>query len=268
MKKMVLFLLSILLFGVRFPVVMGEGYSVDQEVVEEVFEDSDFDEDFDYDEFDYDLEEEPENTVEEVEPEVKPETTEPEAAAEEVAEEVAEEPAKPEEMIDPSPSMSQKMMWQFIEDELLLGPGYLSAFMTPLKGLGAAGALSLLIQDNASSEGLSPRGCVKDAVKTISERAANSPFVQKTLLAIWAVAGYKLTKWTIECIIYSFFLKSFLYDYPRINRSKTPEQLRPYLDKEYDAFIMGNASYLMKRSKKVLNFVRMAVKMHKKGVAF
>lgn len=191
----------------------------------------------------------------------------------EVIQEESEEPASQvtEPVVPAVSTMTKKMRWQWIEDELLLGPGYATTFLAPLKGLGAVGGLWALNRSVRNGNGPSyatPRSWVNTVREKLWKKGNFSEFTHKVLLAVGALAGYKLTKWALESIVYGFALNSFLHNYPQINRDKTPEALRPYLDEEYNEFVKGGFTYLAKRSKKVIGFIRMSVKMHKKGVAF
>jgi len=55
-------------------------------------------------------------------------------------------------------------------------------------------------------------------------------------------------------------------DWPKINRFRTPEVLRAFFDKEYELYIKDGWSYLFSRTMKVVKFVKMTVKLHKKRI--
>jgi len=188
---------------------------------------------------------------------------------------------KPEGVVEVLPTITTKMAWQFIEDELLLLPGYASSFLFPAKCLGAVGAISSLAQTKKFKCWVSKTSrefkflkllSFRSWLETVKGKVWNdkpfSGFTTKLLFAIGALAGYKLTNWVIETFLYGFALRKFLLQYPKINRAKTPQALHQYFDKEYDAFIKGGTSYIIWRTKKVVCFVEKAVKMYKKGVKF
>jgi hypothetical protein len=47
----------------------------------------------------------------------------------------------------------------------------------------------------------------------------------------------------------------------------TPASLRDYFDREYERYVKGGFTYILTRTGKVIKFVKMAVKMHKKKIS-
>jgi hypothetical protein len=171
--------------------------------------------------------------------------------------------------------------WAFLEDELLLVPGYASTFFSPLKAGGTLGALWAL------QKGVDFNGAKISVLRKYPEKfkkwfcskfnwafaGKNKGYeklggiVHSIMFILAGVAGYKLSGYLIDTLLYGNSLSSFLFNYPRQNRLMTPASLRDYFDREYERYVKGGFTYILTRTGKVIKFVKMAVKMHKKKIS-
>lgn len=165
--------------------------------------------------------------------------------------------------------------WLYIKDSLLLAPGYASSFLFPAKVLSAVGGLTLLQSRDSITGNVELRSWPKAALKWTCERfewlvgkdkgySSFGGLGYAIMVLIAGVGSYKLSNYVIETIGYGYALNNFFLDYEKYNRVKTPEVLRSYMDKEYETYKKNGSRYIFTKTRKVINFVSMAVKMHEK----
>jgi hypothetical protein len=184
----------------------------------------------------------------------------------------------------PHISESYTDSWVYIKDSLLLGPGYTSSFLFPVKFFGAVGGLGVINNISFDNNGLvnkiEPREWLNFVSNWMSKKFGNSGIstnsnatnfqklfgtvIYSTATIAAVFGGYKLVNYAIETIGYGYALNKFFLDYEKYNRAKTPDVLLPYMDKEYLTYMQGGCKYIWTRTRKVIEFIRMAVKMHEK----
>lgn len=124
--------------------------------------------------------------------------------------------------------------WQFVEDELLLVPGYTSQ-------------LSFILKLFTST-----LACV--GIRELRDGHGDHWF-KKTLND--TIPGFicgSICAWTYETACYGFALHRFLKNWEK-NRANTPEALYGFFEKEYKAFCEEGTEYIIWNTKRVIKAI-------------
>jgi len=193
-----------------------------------------------------------------------------------------------------------KDKWLFLEDELLLAPGYFSTALFPLKVGASLLTLSLLFEnshreakgtrdisvaakDPDSGEEkivtakinyststkrsfLSMRKGVRSFFKGIFGKGELSSIFSYALMAAGAFVGYRLADWTIETFLYAHRLRGFLRHFPEMYEEKTPKVFREFFRYHHEKSRDSETLYVLKNTRKIIALIKKAVALHKKGM--